>query len=114
MAYNIARDVEVFTYDGAGGFNGVAASPLGPSASSFDAGDVNGDGIVDIVIGSAQGIVGGRIVIGIGDGAGAYANIGDTGVCIASNGLNSVVKSVTLVDLDNDDDLDAAFNCSQN
>ncbi len=94
----VSDDVRVFLNDGAGGYDGFTIHPIpnGSSASANEAGDLNGDGNIDLVVGSGGND---RMCVFIGDGTGGFSSA-------TSYQAGSSVRGVALMDLEGDGDMD--------
>ena len=94
----VSNDVRMFLNDGSGGYSGFSITPIpnGNSASTNEAGDLNGDGDLDYVVGSGAND---QMCVFIGDGSGGFTSA-------TSYQAGSSVRGVSLMDLEGDGDLD--------
>ncbi len=87
--------------NGPSGFGAGVPYPLGASPVAVDAGDLDGDGATDLLLGTRAPD---GVSVLLGDGAGGFAATVAAGACADPAG-------VRLADLDGDGDLDAAAAC---
>lgn len=93
-----SADLRVFLNDGAGGYGAFEVVPI-PGAvtpSANEGADFNGDGHIDLVVGSAGGTLAG---VFHGDGAGGLMHVQNLNV-------GESVRAVCIVDFENDGDPD--------
>ncbi len=87
--------------NGPSGFGEGLVYPLGSAPVAVDAGDLDGDGATDLLVGTRAPD---GLTVLLGDGAGGFAATVPAGACADPAG-------VRLADLDGDGDLDAAAAC---